>query len=827
MEIRPIKLNEYRMNQKLLSERKLTYKRRFITQNNNDNDNRSELIPKNINKNKIEIEKRNLLGGNIDDINTDDINQNFKIDDYQNSLDKQKKIKKLDNDILNNNSNEKEVINYKLRNRLRFNKRFLTVNSKENNNINKSEFLKNSNNQRINEVKNPNKILFNNNNDNAMINRRPNIPELSTDIKSDEIKNELIFQKSSKNLFRKKIDFKNEDNKIENKINNQNENENEIIETPKKISKEENNKYRSINKLPKYENIHNKYSIMTEPNRKIQKNIDNNFDYNKEIFSINNNKNKNTNSNENNNTIENKKIINDNIQDINDDIGNLNINEIINQKNENNTNNTNENNLNKIIENNNNGEYNQNIINRTKTIDNEKKRREIFARKRYRSLSNINIMSSNIPIYCKVYENINIFNSILISLNNNSLINKYFQVQRDEQISQLEKNNQYCLSSILYYLNKFLWQDYYNLITKSNLIKKYKEFIKIYSESNCPNLEKDKYCYDINNMVLIVQFIYHKINEEFSQLKKKNSTSFDNKYDPLNLFLKQFYEKNKSFIIDNFVGFFQNETNCSNCQEISYIYNRPYFPTYNYSYYSYFNFDLNEIYNYNNSFNNNFTNNKNFNLDNCLNYTMQKLKINNLFCNNCLINRKYQSMKIFSLSNIFTIILSNNNYNFIIQDEIDLTKYACNYDGKMEYSLISILCQINQKEFILYNFNYKNGLWYAYENGKISNVEKMDINAIPLILIYQLKSTMEFEYKNIKIEEIVHLKVKFSNGRQMQKMGFPKYSLIKNVYKRISEYCKLDMNKIKLLINSQQPNHYELLSKYITNTDIILVLVRD
>ena len=53
MEIRPIKLNKYRINQKLLSERKPTYKRRFITQNNNDNDNRSELIPKNINKNKI------------------------------------------------------------------------------------------------------------------------------------------------------------------------------------------------------------------------------------------------------------------------------------------------------------------------------------------------------------------------------------------------------------------------------------------------------------------------------------------------------------------------------------------------------------------------------------------------------------------------------------------------------------------------------------------------------------------------------------------------------------------------------------------------------
>ena len=145
----------------------------------------------------------------------------------------------------------------------------------------------------------------------------------------------------------------------------------------------------------------------------------------------------------------------------------------------------------------------------------------------------------------------------------------------------------------------------------------------------------------------------------------------------------------------------------------------------------------------------------------------------------------------------------------------------------MEYYLISILCQINQKEFILYNFNYKNGLSYAYENEKISKVEKMDINAIPLILIYQLKSTMEFEYKNIKIEEIVRLKVQFSNGRQMQKMGFPKHSLIKNIYKRISEYCKLKINKIKLIINSQKPNDYELLSKYITNSDIILVIDKD
>ena len=46
-------------------------------------------------------------------------------------------------------------MNYKIRNGLRNNKRFLTVNSKENN---KNEFLKNSNARRMGEIKNQNKI---------------------------------------------------------------------------------------------------------------------------------------------------------------------------------------------------------------------------------------------------------------------------------------------------------------------------------------------------------------------------------------------------------------------------------------------------------------------------------------------------------------------------------------------------------------------------------------------------------------------------------------------------------------------------------------------
>ena len=580
---------------------------------------------------------------------------------------------------------------------------------------------------------------------------------------------------------------------------------------------------------------------MTEPNQKIinhaQCNIsDDNKDINK-IRNFNNNKYfafvgrcKNTIENKNN-------AINDNndIENINDDSGNLNINEIINQKKENNINKKIENNVNKATENNNdNNSHNQNIINITKTIDNENKRREIFARKRYYSLSNIREI--NTPIYCKIYEKINIFNAMLLSLNNNSFIDKIFKNQKNEQILLLEKNNKHCLSSILYNSFKFMWIVNYNSgITKDNLIKKYNEFIKVYSENNCKSVDKEKYCFDINNLVLIIDFIYNKINAEFTQLQKMKSNTnknylnncFNNQYDAASVYLNNFFQNNISFISDNFVGFYQQEINCNNCQSKSYIYNMPYSPTYNYSYYTYIHFDLNEVNDYLNRFNSNFNANKNINLDNCFNYTFnQKFKYSNLYCNNCFTPFKYQSTTIYSLSRKFTIILTNNDYNFIIQEEIDLTKYSFKTDGIMDYYLISVLCKINTTEFILYNFNHKTGLWYSYANGHISQVNKMDINAIPLVLIYQIKREMNFLYESLKIEEKVNLRVRFSN-RKEEKMAFPKNSLIKNVIARIGRLINVDVKKINILINAQTPKDYDQLSNHIKNTDIILVLVKD
>ena len=110
--------------------------------------------------------------------------------------------------------------------------------------------------------------------------------------------------------------------------------------------------------------------------------------------------------------------------------------------------------------------------------------------KKINFLPNIEIKEemTSTPKYFRIYEKINIFNSILIMLNNNSIINNYFQKDRKQQIIQCEKNNKYCLSSILYYLYKYLW--YINNtsdIPEKDLIKKYNDFIDIYAETNYKN----------------------------------------------------------------------------------------------------------------------------------------------------------------------------------------------------------------------------------------------------------------------------------------------------------------------------------------------------
>ena len=271
------------------------------------------------------------------------------------------------------------------------------------------------------------------------------------------------------------------------------------------------------------------------------------------------------------------------------------------------------------------------------------------------------------------------------------------------------------------------------------------------------------------------------------------------------------------------MGFYQKLTNCQMCQRKYYFYNMNYSDTYEYFTFSSINFDLKEVIQFYNLINNNFQMNDNqiINLDNCFNYALkQKFKTNGIFCNSCQTYYKSQLFSLYSLPYILTIILSNNeNCTFKIQDEIDLSKYSPQSQGEKKYLLISILCQNKNKDFILYNINHRNSLWYSYSNRIISKVIEMNIETIPLVLIYQSKDTINFEYNKLKIEETIKLNVKFMNGIEPKNISFPKNTLIKYVIKKIAVEFNLDINKIKIVINGKRPNDYELLSKVINNVN--------
>ena len=76
-----------------------------------------------------------------------------------------------------------------------------------------------------------------------------------------------------------------------------------------------------------------------------------------------------------------------------------------------------------------------------------------------------------IPNNFSVLENANIFNLLLIMLNNISDITDYFSNEYSQEIiNKCDKNSQNCLTFIIYYIYKYLWRTVgFNKITEKDL----------------------------------------------------------------------------------------------------------------------------------------------------------------------------------------------------------------------------------------------------------------------------------------------------------------------------------------------------------------------
>ena len=761
-----------------------------------------------------------------------------------------------ENKSLNIDLDIKSVDNRRYR---RFNR---VVNKKANNNqknnmVNKLEKKKNLNidtNQNNNDIKIDPMMMTADN----FHSKKIAFPKNEDQNKKLEVKKNIITNKKEEDIKKNNSPIKNVmQNFRNNNINNNDYNINKNLISNRKvkprklnlnIQKNEINDY----KIENYNTINNEENqismnrrhnqilqraIMKKPeNPKI--NIDDNIN--------NQNKNKLTNEIKKN---EEQDDINENIN-INNEIknnNNLNINEEIKKNEIKEEENLDLNiNINNLIENKQNKNNNKNIETESNQILPQRRMR------RYNSYSNLNFDCIT-PQKVFLFENYNIFDSIMVILSNNTYIKKYF-TKNQSKIYNCEKNTKYCLSIILYYISKYLWTKKPELIIKKNdLNLKYREFLNCYLEQNCKNSNPELYLYNTDNLEVLIYFIYYKINIEITaEHKNQQLFNFGTGNSLLNQFMNNFMKNNKSVISDFFTGFYQEEFICVNCKVRRERYGNIYIPFKKYSSFNYIYLDLgnngNQYANqyggynttrrnlsyceYGNSYNqyNNMNFTINNNIYNCLNQEFNKTFQS--ACNLCQLNtQNYLQKQFYSLPKVLTIIINNKNANFIINDQINLSQFT-HIQGNNNYYLIAMICKYTyNKQLITYCFNPKDGNWYYYTKieGLFSkNIKKatfLEPNAIPYVLVYQDTENMDFEYNEINLEIANNKKgylFRFQNGIPPVTLYFGINANVKEVTKAITSYFKLE--KVRLIISANQLKDNDILSEVAENNASILVI---
>jgi hypothetical protein len=209
---------------------------------------------------------------------------------------------------------------------------------------------------------------------------------------------------------------------------------------------------------------------------------------------------------------------------------------------------------------------------------------------------------------------------------------------------------------------------------------------------------------------------------------------------------------------------------------------------------------------------NRFSNND-INIYNCFDYTF-----------------KNKTHSIFSFPLILTIVLSQtDNCNFVLHHEINLAPYTNNFSkdkNNGSYILTSILCQMSyNKKFINYIFDQEIGSWFSLSNQELKKVDSIDVNAIPLILIYQKK--VPKNYKEIKIKDKLCTNIAQIGFSQTTQFFFEQRDKIKDVRNKIKSWFDIK-ESFTLLINGRIANKdNEFLSEVLKKGYNILVLPKN
>ena len=411
-----------------------------------------------------------------------------------------------------------------------------------------------------------------------------------------------------------------------------------------------------------------------------------------------------------------------------------------------------------------------------------------------------------------LFDDLNIFDAILLLLIYNSYINLYLYKNKSKLL-RCEKNRRFSLSSILYYIYDYIWESKEEKIKSEKELKiTYKNlldrFIKVY-DKNC---DKNFYLNNIDNLESITKFIYNRINKEITEINKDYKMAniyLENK--DLENYVKKFYTTHKSVISDDFTGFYQITTG-------NIIISTQQYDSFNYLY-----FDL--------SFAQNAEfNNRNINLYDCLKYKFNQQNQITPFNLINIFKPNTPKLKLYSVPKVLTIIINNKNGNFKLDDEINLSPYMHTPDN-YKYYLIAMLCKYYYNDkIILYCLNPKDREWYYYTKGKSLNSEMerrvtyLDPNAFPYLLLYQMEDMMHCEYNKINLEKANNKKgyfFHFTNGN-IVKLFFGINETVREVRKDIEK--KFGLKEVKLIINAEPINDDVLLINANESNSQILVI---
>ena len=236
----------------------------------------------------------------------------------------------------------------------------------------------------------------------------------------------------------------------------------------------------------------------------------------------------------------------------------------------------------------------------------------------------------------------------------------------------------------------------------------------------------------IKNPNDLITFLLENIHKELNDMQNNLDSLSKIKFETNNIYLnslfnnyiKDFFNKNSSIIVDEFYGFIANEIICEKCSNISYKFEEM----------KVISFNLEEIEKY--------LNKKDINISDCFKFYTRKEINNQETCQNC---NNSQSKEIKILNTPKTLIINFDRkdniegYNKIVPEEyLDIKKYISNSKSYFFYEFKGIICKDEKGNFIAYCKNSDNCEWYKYNNESVNQVCYSEVKGarLPYVLFY-------------------------------------------------------------------------------------------